>query len=88
MQSQRAPGASELANCWHSSPGQTPSFASNALMACGALEALNDSHLACPTDIAIACFDQLAFFDLLRAALDLHRRSLVRIGGRRSANGP
>jgi DNA-binding LacI/PurR family transcriptional regulator len=41
-------------------------FCSNALMACGALEAIEEAGLSCPGEIALACFDQLEFFDLLR----------------------
>jgi LacI family transcriptional regulator len=44
-------------------------FLANALMACGALKALEEANLTCPTDLALACFDHLDFFDLLRPRL-------------------
>jgi DNA-binding LacI/PurR family transcriptional regulator len=44
-------------------------FLANALMACGAYEALERTELSCPNDVAVACFDRLDFFDLLRPRL-------------------
>jgi DNA-binding LacI/PurR family transcriptional regulator len=44
-------------------------FVANALMACGALQALEEAHLSCPGDLALACFDRLDLFDLLRPRL-------------------
>jgi LacI family transcriptional regulator len=44
-------------------------FTANALMACGALQALEEARLSCPGDLALASFDRLEFFDLLRPRL-------------------
>ena len=44
-------------------------FVANGLMACGALQALEEAGLSCPGDLALACFDRLDFFDLLRPRL-------------------
>ncbi|HEX2681879.1 MAG TPA: substrate-binding domain-containing protein, partial [Candidatus Dormibacteraeota bacterium] len=44
-------------------------FVSNAQMACGALHALESMRVSCPDEVALACFDQLDFFDLLRPRL-------------------
>jgi LacI family transcriptional regulator len=35
-------------------------------MDCGALQAIAESKRSCPGDIALACFDRLDFFELLR----------------------
>jgi LacI family transcriptional regulator len=70
-----------------------------ALMACGSLHAVEEAGLSCPGDIAVACFDQLDFFDLLRPRLtcvaapsyDLGARGaellLKRISGKTSGPG-
>jgi LacI family transcriptional regulator, galactose operon repressor len=44
-------------------------FASNAQMACGVLQALEQAGLTCPAQMALACFDQLDFFRFLRPRL-------------------
>jgi LacI family transcriptional regulator len=74
-------------------------FACNALMACGALQAIEELQLSCPVDLALACFDRLDFFDLLRPRLtgvvvprrDLGARSaelvLKRISGKAAGAG-
>jgi DNA-binding LacI/PurR family transcriptional regulator len=51
------------------SPPPDALFVANGLMACGALQALEEAHLSCPGDLALACFDRLDFFDLLRPRL-------------------
>jgi len=44
-------------------------FVANGLMGCGALQAIGEAHRTCPGDLALACFDRLEFFDLLRPRL-------------------
>jgi LacI family transcriptional regulator len=44
-------------------------FVANALMVCGALEALHEAQLSCPEGLALACFDELDFFELLKPRL-------------------
>ena len=44
-------------------------FLSNAQMAIGALRALSQAGIPVPSGIALACFDQLDFFDLLNPRL-------------------
>jgi DNA-binding LacI/PurR family transcriptional regulator len=44
-------------------------FVCNAQMAVGALRALSEAHIAIPGEIALVCFDQLDFFDLLNPRL-------------------
>jgi DNA-binding LacI/PurR family transcriptional regulator len=44
-------------------------FVANALMACGALQAFEEAGLSCPGELALASFDRLDFFDLLRPRL-------------------
>jgi LacI family transcriptional regulator len=44
-------------------------FVCNALMVCGALQCLEKEKVKCPKDVAVACFDRLDFFDLLRPQL-------------------
>lgn len=44
-------------------------FICNAQMALGALRALSDDGVPIPSEIAVACFDQLEFFDLITPRL-------------------
>ena len=44
-------------------------FVTNGLMAWGALQALEEAGVTCPDDVAVACFDRLDFFELLRPRL-------------------
>ena len=44
-------------------------FVCNAQMACGTLRALGEAGIVVPNQIALACFDKLDFFDLLRPRL-------------------
>lgn len=53
----------------HLRPRPTAVFASNDLLALGALAALRESGLRCPEDISIIGFDDLEFSELLHPAL-------------------
>ena len=57
-------------------------FVANALMACGALEALHEARISCPEDLALACFDQLDFFDLLKPRLTCVAAPTYELGAR------
>jgi len=60
-------------------------FASSAQMAFGALRALEEAGLSCPADMALACFDQLDFFELLRPKLTCVATQSYDLGARGAA---
>src|SRR5262249_25259040 len=63
--------------------GPTPPtalFVSNGMMALGALKALDETHLCCPQDLAIAVFDDLPLADVFRPHLTGVAQPVYEIG--------
>jgi DNA-binding LacI/PurR family transcriptional regulator len=64
------------------SPRPDAIFVANALMACGALQTLEEAGLSCPADLALACFDHLDFFELVRPRLTCVAAPSYELGAR------